>query len=484
MSTSAVIAGRQPRDGKAEQRGRSLRPRFQRQHATVRDRYFAFLMIVLAGYALFDKGFAYVGYSPVFIGEVTMLFGLLALAWSNRTMAVIGQPISFLLLLLLAWVAARTIPYWGMYGIDALRDSVVVLYSLFALIICGLLLERPARFRILISAYRRFSVVFSVITPPLFAIQSFIIDAVPVWPRSNNVHILSLRPGDIAVHLCGVLLFTLLGFARLPLISIVPLFLGVIIVGSQNRGGTLALLVPLAIAWVFAPRMRQLPRLASIGGATLLICSVLGVSIALPLVTSERLMSTDQLFRNVGSIIYPAHDPALEGTKIWRLQWWDAIVDYTIHGPYFWTGKGFGINLAESDGFGGTDTLNAPLRSPHNSHLTLLARGGVPGIILWSGTCLAWALMMLSRIAESRRRGADIWRRFFIFIFGYWLAIVIDAGFDVALEGPMMGIWFWSLFGVGMAASIVYGYENKAVLRRSAAVQRAAFAAEHQLKAT
>ena len=484
MNTSAAIGGRRPPDGKAEQRGRSLRPRFQQQHATVRDRYFAFLMIVLAGYAMFDKGFAYVGYSPVFIGEITMLLGLLALASSKTAMLVIGRPISLLLMLLLAWVAARTIPYLRMFGIDALRDSVVVLYSFFALIICGLLLERPARFRILISAYRRFSAVFAAITPLLFAISIFLKDALPIWPRSNDVHILTLRPGDIAVHLCGVMLFALLGFVRLPLVSIVPLFLGVIVVGSQNRGGTLALFVPLAIAWALAPRMKQLPRLASIGAATLLICSFLGISIALPIVTSERLMSTDQLFRNVGSIIYPTHDPALEGTKIWRLQWWDAIVDYTIHGPYFWTGKGFGINLADSDGFQGTDALNSPLRSPHNSHLTLLARGGVPGIILWCGTCLAWAAMMLGRIVESRRRGADVWQRFFIFIFGYWLAIVIDAGFDVALEGPMMGIWFWSLFGIGMAASIVYGYENQAVLRRSAAVQRAAFAAQHQLNTT
>ena len=34
-----------------------------------------------------------------------------------------------------------------------------------------------------------------------------------------------------------------------------------------------------------------------------------------------------------------------------RLDWWKEIVTYTINGKYFWTGKGFGVNLADDDGF-------------------------------------------------------------------------------------------------------------------------------------
>ena len=30
------------------------------------------------------------------------------------------------------------------------------------------------------------------------------------------------------------------------------------------------------------------------------------------------------------------------------------IIDYTVFGDYFWTGKGFGISLADDDGFQGT----------------------------------------------------------------------------------------------------------------------------------
>ncbi len=31
------------------------------------------------------------------------------------------------------------------------------------------------------------------------------------------------------------------------------------------------------------------------------------------------------------------------------------------------------------------------------------------------------------------------------------MAFMINATFDVALEGPMMGIWYWSLVGLGVA---------------------------------
>ena len=76
-----------------------------------------------------------------------------------------------------------------------------------------------------------------------------------------------------------------------------------------------------------------------------------------------------------------ADSSALEGTKEFRLRWWSDIINYTINGPYFWTGKGFGINLADDDGF--QVYADHSLRAPHNGHIEILARTGVPGLILW-----------------------------------------------------------------------------------------------------
>jgi hypothetical protein len=39
-----------------------------------------------------------------------------------------------------------------------------------------------------------------------------------------------------------------------------------------------------------------------------------------------------------------------------------------------------------------------------------------------------------------------------LFLLAYWLAFMANASFDVFIEGPMGGIWFWTIFGTGLAA--------------------------------
>ena len=148
------------------------------------------------------------------------------------------------------------------------------------------------------------------------------------------------------------------------------------------------------------------------------------------------------------------------------MNWWTDIVNYTVHGRYFWGGKGFGINLADDDGYQVGDRT---LRSPHNVHMTILARLGVPGLALWISTLLVWFSTMFRNAYMAWRNGEHTWGRFFIFIACYALAAIIDASFDVALEGPMIGIWFWVLIGVGLGTSMVYWsrYSERSALRYS-----------------
>ena len=39
------------------------------------------------------------------------------------------------------------------------------------------------------------------------------------------------------------------------------------------------------------------------------------------------------------------------------------------------------------------------------------------------------------------------------------IAFMINAAFDVFLEGPMGGIWFWTIYGVGLAAMWLYKHD-------------------------
>ena len=38
----------------------------------------------------------------------------------------------------------------------------------------------------------------------------------------------------------------------------------------------------------------------------------------------------------------------------------------------------------------------------------------------------------------------------------YWGAFMANASFDVFIEGPMGGIWLWTVFGAGLAAVWTY----------------------------
>ena len=101
----------------------------------------------------------------------------------------------------------------------------------------------------------------------------------------------------------------------------------------------------------------------------------------------ERLLSFEQLIESVASIASGSTVGDLDNTKQWRLEWWATIVDYTIYGDYFWEGKGFGINLADDDGFQ-VNLEDHSLRSPHNGHLTILRGRASPGSC--SGDSPSW----------------------------------------------------------------------------------------------
>ena len=51
------------------------------------DLYLGFLAIVLLGYALMGKGFAYLGFPPLYVGEIAFLSGIIVFL---RTGASVG----------------------------------------------------------------------------------------------------------------------------------------------------------------------------------------------------------------------------------------------------------------------------------------------------------------------------------------------------------------------------------------------------------
>lgn len=427
------------------------------------DWYAMALMGVLLGYVFIGKGFAYQGVAPLLVGEVTLLAGAVCYVTSGVVFATLSSVASRFLAVLMFWVVLRTVPYIGIHGIDAPRDAVIVGYGVFAFIVLALLLENKHRLNQFLAIYAPAAALFVMTSPFVFVFTRFFEDYIPTIPAPSGepISLWSFRPGQFGVHLAGAGIFAFLGLQQINLIWVATFLATAVMASASSRGAMLAIAVPIIMVAVVGGRIRQLVWLGIYGLAGLAVVFVIESAYfdfreVDTMSSYDRPVGVRQVISGISSM-FDGSTAQLSQTKEWRLKWWEIIQDHTLKGPYFWTGKGFGINLADADGFQQPNAENAPpLRDPHSVHITLLARAGVPGLVLWLGTLVSWSWLLIGTMYQARARGEDTWADIFLFIWGYGLAVVVESSFDIGLAGPMMGIPFWSLFGLGLAAPMIY----------------------------
>jgi hypothetical protein len=400
---------------------------------------------VLAGYVVFGRAFAYLGFPPFYVGEIALVLGAtIALMAGNLTSAVLNLP-GLALALLIAWTAHRTIPYWTQYGLDAPRDAMIVFYGLFAYVIASLILQRPSTLLFLVERYKRLISYAIFLAPVVFALGYTFPPLLGVGPT----------PGDLACHLTAIFAFALIGFIRLRPLALILILLFELFAFSQAREAMVVFVLGSSLAMAFSLEGRVLRRISACIGICATVVSVLFViDFQFDSEDLRRPVSIRQYMDNVTTIFTGGDND--DATREWRLNWWSDITNYTVHGPYFWTGKGFGPNLADADGYQTSGPDEAPLRSPHNAHMTILARGGVPELVLWISALGAWLGAVMRQLMEARRLRDDWWASVFAFLLIYWTAILVASSFAVILEGPVMGIWFWTIHGIGLASLIVH----------------------------
>ncbi len=418
--------------------------------AALSDRWVKLLGIAMLGYAAAGRGFAYLGVPPVFIGELVLVSGLALAVWDGVVLRAFASAPLKVFCLLLAWVLYRTTPYLGLYGVDALRDMMLVGYGLYAVVIVALLTAKPERLLTLVEGYRVFVVVVPLGGWIVYLIVRQAPDLLPIWPWSLNTHVIELKPGDLQVHLAALTAFFVLGFRKAKPMLLVLLILSVAIGMVGNRGGMVGFFLAMVALTVMKPKTTHFGKLA-VTAIVLVAIALLVDTTGISTSEGSRTLSVEQIWENVASIFGKSKSNALNTTTEWRMQWWTEIVDYTFKGPYFWEGKGFGVNLATDDGFRVDEEQS--LRSPHNVHLTLLARAGVPGFLTWLVLVGSWYVTILHAWLGARAARQARWMGVYAMCTVYCTAALVNATFDVHLEGPMGGIPFWTFFGVGLAAA-------------------------------
>ena len=148
-----------------------------------------------------------------------------------------------------------------------------------------------------------------------------------------------------------------------------------------------------------------------------------------------RTIGFDQIKDNFSTIIGSGENVNSENNITWRLVWWAKIINFGFTPKGFFIGRGLGMSLADADGIISTDD---ELRSPHNFHLNIMARFGVLIFIVW----LYWLVLLLRPLFKKLLTGRKLALGCILFAF------IINASFDVFLEGPMGAFPFWTFVGL------------------------------------
>jgi hypothetical protein len=410
---------------------------------------------VLLGYLLFDRAFAYLRPPglPLFVGELVLLLGITAALRSTGVFvrSVAAEPVLALLVAFVTWGAFRTLPGLPTYRLDAVRDAALWYYASFALLACAVVAARPGLPHLLAARLVRWSpwilvwLAASVVLGPWA-------DAVPRVPFSD-VSVLSHKPGSAATAAMLVLavLWLVPGLEpRKGRVALSFLALTVIaLVATQNRGSLLGIVVAGIIAVAFlADRVRVVAWMFAAVGITLTLMLLLSIKVPFPGVQG-RDYSAQQFIANVVSLTGKETGGNLSGTVDGRKELWSRVLAKQVSEHRVLAGAGFGPNLAAEVGV--FDDGEDSLRNPHNTHISVAARMGAVGMLLWAGLWGAWYWRMIGAARRLRHtaRHADAQ------LGGVCLAVattvLIASVFDPQLEGPQVAILLWTVVGAGLA---------------------------------
>jgi O-antigen ligase len=240
-------------------------------------------------------------------------------------------------------------------------------------------------------------------------------------------------------------------------------FLTVVLGATQTRGGGLACLVAIIVIFAFMERRRRSRVLMAVFAGAFFILG-LAVVTGASYHTTNRTVSASQLFTNAQSIFGSTSSGGSgpsgigSGAKLqtsvnFRTQLWSNVLHVDTTTGHFFTGLGFGPNLAELGGLKQRAVSSAAaeqLRSAHNSLLDVLARAGLVGALLFAIFWVGW----FARMWRSRRAVDDDDTRAVIgMCFCTATAIFINCFFDPTLEGAQVASVVYTLAAIGVICS-------------------------------
>ena len=395
--------------------------------------YIKIYFLVLLLYVFFNKGVAY-----SYMAETLLFSGIFILFINrqqfeigiDRKQIIIGIFIIISFLFLLVGVSQYSI-------FNVLRDSLAFQYAWFAFIIYFFKDEYNFIWQKIIQIYKWAPLVIFL----NFILFYFVFLYLPPINIFGNQNIIIYKNGDKSVHL---LISTILMFLyaekyskKWLLANTILIVINFLILLAFTRSGSIAYILGLFSFFFFSKEKilkESLRKLLKYIPIIMVIGMGLFVAIDIQGDAQGRTISLTQITDNFSSIVSTNIDGNLTENKVWRLIWWAKLINESFTLQHFFVGKGLGMSLA------GNDILNTDdnLRSPHNFHLTILARFGYLVFITW----IIWLVSVFKPLFTRKLTGKTL------ALTSILLAFIINGSFDVFFEGPMGAFPFWTFVGL------------------------------------
>jgi hypothetical protein len=395
--------------------------------------YIRIYLIVLLLYVFFNKGVAY-----SYMAEITMVTGIFILFINRKHFEIALDAkqiiVGFFIFICFIFILVGVFQY-SLFNV--LRDSLALQYAWFAIIIYFFKSESNFIWEKIIQIYKWVPLVLLL---NLFLFYFVFLNLPPINIFGNE-NIIMYKNGDKAVHL---LISTILMFLyahtyskKWLIINTVLITINLIVLFALSRSGTVAYLLALFSFFIFSKEKILNDTLSKLLKFIPIIMVVgIGIFFALDIQgdSQGRTISFTQITDNFSSLVSSDIDGSLTDNKVWRLVWWAKLVNESFTLQHFFLGKGLGMSLAGYDLYNPDEAL----RSPHNFHLTVLARFGYIVFIAW----VYWLVSIFKPLFTRKLTGKTL------ALTAILLAFVINGSFDVYFEGPMGAFPFWTFVGM------------------------------------
>ncbi len=390
------------------------------------------IFLVILGYALGGKGFAYVSpFEPIYIGEIALALSLLGLLARPKQLSLFDTPIHRIVLVYVLYAGIHLIVDYEAYRLMAIRDSSMAYYALFFIVAYSLFHDRRVVevFEVVIKV----AVVLSVIS------MAYHISGVGYVFPGFAPHT------DAYIPLCtGIVLYLLVAGVERRKLHFLALacLIGLALIAIKTAS-LLAVMAAVSCAILFG-RINRLIMPAVILGALSVVA--LAVTTFIDRNLAFNMIAGGGTAETLG--IQGGEFTGFTGTSHWRWLWWTVIYDDTMQSAPFW-GQGFGADITGPflEAWQGPEYGDATgyARYPHNVMFTNLGRIGILGLGIFIMLFFAIGLLVIkfcrAYFSKVGRRDADL------ICFAIVIAGMTNGILQATYEIPHSAITHWVCLG-------------------------------------